>query len=267
MRPPKIKKTQIVFGQNFDLTLKTIYSRKSCPTTYVRNSDSVGEIISKHGCRVMYVKGIKKGISIFNMVRYDVEKYRKVYVIDFDVYPETTRKINPCFNSNKKLILTDMQHAYWRVAYLNKIISEKTYNYGINKEYKILRNQALSVLGTPKYYEEWKNGKPTGKTVIFKQEDEELRRIYHLIRYECCRITEEISDKLKDDWVEWNTDGIVYVDTPKNRKIAEAILTKENMLFVHKTPTVKEKKALYLRRERAITSAKKSGVSNESTLR
>jgi hypothetical protein len=39
------------------------------------------------------------------------------------------------------------------------------------------------------------------------------------------------------------------------------------MLFVHKTPTVKEKKALYLRRERAITSAKKSGVSNESTLR
>jgi len=263
MKPVKIKKTEIVFGKDFDFALKTIYARKSCPAVWVRKTDSVGEIVSHKGSRIMFVKGVKKGISIFSMVKKEVEKYRKEYAIEYDVFPETTRKINHHFHSNRKLILTDMKHAYWRVAYLNKIISEDTYNFGKKKEYKILRNQALSVLGTPKYYEEWKNGQPTGRTEMFKQEDEELRRIYHFIRYECCRITESISEKLKDDWQEWNTDGIIYVDTAKNRQIAETILNRENMLFVHKAPP-KRKKPSTCGGKGLLQTSKKSGVSNES---
>ena len=270
MKSLKITKTKIVFGNSFDLALKTIYSRKSCPTVWVRKTDNIGEVISQYGSRIMYVKGVKKGINIFNLVKRDVERYRKEYVIDFDLFPETTRKINPNFSSKRKLILTDMKHAYWRVAYLNDIISEDTYNFGKKKEYKILRNQSLSVLGTPKYYEEWKNGQPTGRTQMFKQEDEELRRIYHFIRYECCRITESISDKLKNDWMEWNTDGIVYVDTPRNRKIAETILNRENMLFVHKAPPVKKSKKktpLNLHREGASMLLKKRIVKNQAKVK
>lgn len=270
MRPIKITKTEIVFGDSFDLAIKTIYSRKSCPTVWVRKTENIGEIISQYGSRIMFVKGVKKGINIFNMVKADVEKYRNQYVIDYDVMPETTRGQNFAFNSKAKLILTDMKHAFWRVAYLNKIISDKTYDFGKKRQYKLLRNQSLSVLGTPKYYEEWKNGQPTGRTQMLKSEDAELRRIYNFIRYECVRITEEICNKLKNDWKEWNTDGVVYVDTPRNRKIAETILNRESMLFVHKAPPGKKRKRkspLDLRRERALMLLKKRMVKNQAKVK
>jgi hypothetical protein len=66
---------------------------------------------------------------------------------------------NKSYNQKNKTIGVDLNHAYWRVAYLKNYITESTYNRGLESDkFKQIRLSALSSLGRSKTYDVYKNG-------------------------------------------------------------------------------------------------------------
>ena len=117
-----------------------------------------------------------------------------------------------------KMAACDLNHAYWRIAYLNGVISKKTYLQGLPARFKAMRLAALSTLGGGKTYRVIENGVITDKTEIL-QGDEKLRRVYEMIRLQCYAHMHNIRKRLGDAFIAYRTDCIYYYDTPKNRSI------------------------------------------------
>ena len=79
---------------------------------------------------------------------------------------------------------TDLDHAYWRIAYIKNYISKKTYEYGLDEKAKALRLATISILGREKKYLEYKDGVLVGE-VIRQAKDERLHDIFLDVRYSC----------------------------------------------------------------------------------
>ena len=98
-------------------------------------------------------------IFLFNLVACDVRKFLKT-----NPFVELPPKKDVTFYSytydleEGSLTGTDLDHAYWRIAYAKGYISKKTYNYGLDETAKPLRLATLSVLGREKVFEKWENG-------------------------------------------------------------------------------------------------------------
>jgi hypothetical protein len=219
------------FDIYFERIKKNPYHR---PFLYWIGSEGNGDIIDYYGRRTVYIKKQYKGIFLFKQVKNNFQKFidEGNEIILGTVHP--SRKQNFRFNKPGKLVLTDINHAYWRIAFVNGIISKKLYESGLaQEEYKLVRNMAMSTCGTEKKYKVVRKGVVTDKTVTIRSENKQLREIYTFIRYECYRIMNDLTVALGGDWVEYNTDGIKYLDTAKNRKIVERFLKREKMLFKH----------------------------------
>ena len=106
-------------------------------------------------------------IFLFSLVQQDVKKFVK----DMD-YIELPPKVNVTeFNYDYdhtlgKLTGTDLNHAFWRIAYLKSYISHKTYEHGLVEKAKALRLATLSVLGREKKYDKYENGTKIEEVVI-----------------------------------------------------------------------------------------------------
>jgi hypothetical protein len=239
MRPWPVHTTVLTYF-DFDTALRILYLNKK-KLLVKKEKNGVSEVITPWGRRTMFIKSKQRGLYFFSMVRRDVEKFIKDYEVPDlkDLYGVvcTPRSVNKKFSGKGKLALTDIKHAYWRIARTNEIISDATYNRGIKKEYKEVRNKALATMGTEKKYELYRQRKtrdgfePTGEMVVYRPKNEEIRKVYEFIRHRCYKMMYDLSHLLGKDWSEYNTDGITYLDTPKNRKLVERYLTKENMLF------------------------------------
>ena len=159
----------------------------------------------------------KKGMFLFGMVRKDVNAYLKKKEIRL---PKRYGQIE--YNENlddipENVTGTDLNHAYWRIALNLDIISERTYYKGLNDEFKEVRLAALSTLGGKKKYQKIRNGVITNDYFIVEG-DEDLRKVYTLIRLTCYRYMTQVKKMLGKDFLCYKTDCIYYVDTETNRK-------------------------------------------------
>jgi hypothetical protein len=172
-----------------------------------------------------------KLICLFSMVLKDVTNFLNV-----NPYINIPPKVNTAeFNyfyddSFGKLTATDLDHAFWRIAYVKGYITKKTYNKGLPTSGKAIRLASLSVLGRGKKFDRYVDGVFV-ENVEVKKPDTTLQKVYVDIRYSCYYMMYEISQLLKDDFESWRTDCIYYRDTPENRKIVHNYFEEREMLF------------------------------------
>jgi hypothetical protein len=126
-------------------------------------------------------------------------------------------------NFRGKITATDIDHAYWRIAYLNGILTAKTYKKGLLLKDKALRLAALANLSSSKEYRVIKDGIITEKTVVLKY-DPILQKVYNNIRYTCYEHMHILADLLGEEFICYKTDCIYYRDTPKNRELVQTYL-------------------------------------------
>jgi hypothetical protein len=148
-------------------------------------------------------KKVTSGMWVFRSVMSDVREFiadKRIKALDRLPVNFWNQKL---LDYNGKITATDVNHAYWRIAYMQGAISEKTYTKGLLIKDKAIRLAALANLASSKEYQVIKDGKMTGKTIVLKY-DPILQKVYNNIRYK--------------------TDCIYYVDKPENRKMVQEYL-------------------------------------------
>ena len=175
-------------------------------------------------------KIFRKGMFLFGMVRRDAKLYVESTKIKL---PKKHNQIeyNQTTDPNKldKITGTDINHAYWRIAYNLGIISEKTYIKGLPDEFKSVRLSALSTMGAPKKYQIIKKGVVTNKFLEVKG-DPLLQEAYILIRYTCFKYMNKVKRMLGKDFLCYKTDCIYYVDSKDNRKKVNEFFEKNELM-------------------------------------
>lgn len=177
-------------------------------------------------------KTFKKGMFLFGMVRKDVkiflQKNKNIKL------PKQYRQIEYRGELNEdmlgKVTGTDLNHAYWRIAYNLGIISDRTYEKGLNDEFKSIRLAALSTLGAKKKYRIIENGEMTNRYHIVDG-DEVFRKVYTLIRYTCYKYMSQMKKSLGEDFLCYKTDAIYYIDNKENRKKVKDFFKEKDLLM------------------------------------
>ena len=172
----------------------------------------------------------KKGMFLFGMVRKDANLYLKKKTIRL---PKRYGQIE--FNDDlefddERITGTDLNHAYWRIAYNLGIISENTYQRGIPDKFKEVRLAALSTLGGKKKYNKITEGVITEDLLVIEG-DEDLRKVYTLIRYTCYKYMTQVKKMLGKDFVCYKTDCIYYIDSERNRKLVVDFFKEKDLLM------------------------------------
>jgi hypothetical protein len=186
-------------------------------------------------------KKMQDGMWVFRSVLNDV----KDYIFDKRIKSKERLPVN-FWNPDKgnvrcKVTATDVDHAYWRIAYLNGIISKKTYEKGLLIKDKSLRLASLANLSSAKEYQIIKDGIITEKTVVMKY-DPILQKVYNNIRYTCYEHMIVMADLLGDDFICYKTDCIYYRDTKENKKIVQDYLDSVNLEWKQLVEVEKPKK-------------------------
>lgn len=144
----------------------------------------------------------------------------------------TNRFNYDCDVTDDNLTGTDINSAYWTIAYKMGIISQRTYTLAGADDFKVVRLAALAVLGKDKPFLKYEKGKPLkNEYVVIKDPVAGLQDLYRAIRYTCYLHMDAIAELLGNDFECYKTDCIYYKDTPKNRKIVHNYLSKEGFSF------------------------------------
>lgn len=187
------------------------------------------------------VKSYTRGMFLFGMVRKDAKAFIKSGKTIKVPKKYPTNEYNDNFDKfGFKMGGTDLNHAYWRIAFNLGIISKSTYQKGLDDDFKVVRLSALSTMGKGKDYFVIKDGKVTNEVVKIGY-DEDMDNLYKAIRYTCFKYMQILKKMLKDDFICYRTDCIYYVDTPENRKMVREYLKEQNMSMkqlyaIKKTP-------------------------------
>jgi len=191
---------------------------------YIREGDFVHEIVWD-GISYMFPRAGKskmlKYIYIFRMTRTDAKYFLKSGIKLKRIKQYPSNYMNDSFNKfGEKLTATDLNNAYWRIAYNLGIITLNTYTSGLGDEKKMFRLAALSTLGRGNNYYVIKNGVVTNE-VIRVAHNKDLANLYNYIRNTCFKYMQTLMEMLKKDFVAYRTDCIYYVDTPENRLLVK----------------------------------------------
>jgi hypothetical protein len=208
---------------------------KNCKSDfYVRMGSECHELVFDGQHRVYQTESKnfpKRYIFLFYSVQRDAKKFLVKNPIIYVSPKVEVAKYNYNYDHTKGVITgTDLDHAFWRIAYIKNYISKKTYNYGLDDKAKALRLATLSVLGREKVFDKYENGVLVDK-VVTKKLDPHLQSVYKDIRYSCYYMMYELSVLLGDEFDCWRTDCIYYRDTPENRKIVHDYFEEREMLF------------------------------------
>jgi hypothetical protein len=171
----------------------------------------------------------KKGMFLFGMVRKDVKEYLKTNKINLPTkygQVEYNKELNEDLFG--KITATDLNHAYWRIAYNLGIISDNTYSKGLNDDFKAVRLAALSTMGANKKYQKIKNGKLLDEYKVVYGDDN-LKDVYKLIRLTCYKYMNKVKRMLGKDFLCYKTDCIYYIDTQYNRKIVRDFFIEKDL--------------------------------------
>ena len=230
---------------NQEEKLKRIYSKTKVDRFYNKLVQGKGNFLVRFGseCNELIFDNVhnvfatannnfdKKLICLFNMVYLDVKNF-----LNINPYIDIPPKVNTTeFNYNYDdeigtLTATDLDHAFWRIAYVKGYITKKTYTKGLPTSGKAIRLASLSILGRGKKFDRYVNGVFI-EQIVAKKSDETLQKVYVDIRYSCYYMMYELSQILGNDFESWKTDCIYYRDTPENRKIVHNYFEEREMLF------------------------------------
>jgi len=119
-------------------------------------------------------------------------------------------------DSHGEITGTDVNSAYWVIAYNLGIISKELFEKCNKPTHKVVRLASLAVLGRVFTYEKYESGKKTSNLIIESQ-DARLKSLYRAIRYKCYEMMGELAIVLGKDFEAYRTDCIYYRDTPANR--------------------------------------------------
>lgn len=172
----------------------------------------------------------KKKIYLFNTVKMQVLKWLNNNDIDM---PENVNSIEYNYDydiDDGVLAGTDINHAYWRIAYIKGLINEKTYIQGLDSDCKALRLATLSVLGREKRFDKYKNGQ-LEKSFISQKENTELKNVFKYIRLSCFNYMKEASELVGNDFYSWKTDCIYYRDNESNVKLISDYFDSKNLTY------------------------------------
>lgn len=203
--------------------LNTIKQRKG--KAYFREGSFSDEIIWQ-GRKFLFPspkKRIAKGMWVFRSVIIDVQTYvmhnriKTIERLPVNKWNEKARSFRG------KITATDVDHAYWRVAYLDGIITKSTYLKGLEIKDKSLRLAALANLSSSKEYKVIEDGVITKKTIVLKF-NPIFQKVYNNIRYTCYEHMNNIAKMLGDDFICYKTDCIYYKDTEENRLMVQTYL-------------------------------------------
>jgi hypothetical protein len=220
--------TKIMNKDRKDNMIEVIKNRKD--TAYYREGSFITEIILGKTKYIFPYSKMNKGMWIFRSVILSAQKYVNVNIIDKKPYYPVNFN-NVFFNqSYYDITATDINHAYWRIAYLMGVISKKLYDKGLLIEDKGLRLASLSNLSSKKEYQIIKNGEITEEYKTLRY-NEVLHTVYNNIRYTCYEHMTNIANLLGEDFICYKTDCIYYTDSLKNREIVHNYLTLNNLLF------------------------------------
>ena len=200
---------------------------------YIRRGSECNELIYDNQHRVFSTE--KRNfpndmIFLFYSVQQNCKKFLDQY--PFIILPKKVpvSEFNYTYDDSHGVITgTDLDHAFWRIAYVKGYIEEKTYLRGLDDRAKALRLATLAVLGREKKYDKYIGGEYV-ETVVGKVKDQQLQIVYKDIRYSCYYMMYELSQMLGDDFECWKTDCIYYRDTPKNREIVHNYFNERKML-------------------------------------
>lgn len=172
----------------------------------------------------------KRGMFLFGMVKSDAKKFLEGH--DNIKLPKKYPQIEYRYEIKniRKVTGTDLNHAYWRIAYNLGIISEMTYLKGLNDDFKSVRLAALSTLGANKKYFKIVDGEITDQVHIVYG-NESLQDVYRLIRYTCYKYMNEVKKILGSEFLAYKTDCIYYIDNAKNRKLVSNFFDEKGLLM------------------------------------
>lgn len=203
---------------------------------YIKRGTFTNEIVWGSYSYIMPCMGkrsqaaFKKGMFLFGMVRSDAKRYlHKNPIIQL---PKKYAQIE--YNGRLdeallgKVTGTDLNHAYWRIALNLKIISERTYEKGLDNRFKSVRLAALSTLGANKKYLKIRHGEITKEVYLIKG-DELLQKVYSLIRLTCYKYMAQIKKMLGSDFLAYKTDCIYYCDTKENRQLVRNFFKEKDL--------------------------------------
>ena len=172
----------------------------------------------------------KKKIYLFNNVKQQVTKWLKENVV-FLPDEINSIKYNYDYDTDEGTMCgTDLNHAYWRIAYLYGMINEKTYIAGLDTECKALRLATLSVLGREKKFDNYEKGE-IKQSYVYQKENVDLKNVFKFIRLTCFSFMKEASDLLGDDFFAWKTDCIYYRENLKNIKMVQDYFDQFNLTY------------------------------------
>ena len=172
----------------------------------------------------------KKKIYLFNSVKQQTTKWLKNNSV---FLPEELNSIkyNYDYDTDEGTMCgTDLNHAYWRIAYLYGMINEKTYIAGLDTECKALRLATLSVLGREKKFDNYEKGE-IKESYVYQKENVDLKNVFKFIRLTCFSFMKEASDLLGDDFFAWKTDCIYYRENLKNIKMVQDYFDQYNLTY------------------------------------
>lgn len=225
--------------------LKRIYSKTKVDRFYNKLVVGEGNFLIRFGseCNELIFDNVhnvfatanknfdNKLLCLFNMVQKDVRNF-----LNINPYIDIPPKVNTIeFNykyddSYGTITATDLDHAFWRIAYVKGYITKKTYEKGLVPSGKAIRLASLSVLGRGKKFDRYVKGK-FFETIVTKEPDKTLQKVYVDIRLSCYYMMYELSKILKEDFESWKTDCIYYRDTPKNRELVQNYFEEREMMF------------------------------------
>lgn len=175
----------------------------------------------------------KKGLFLFGLVKKDFDKW-----LQKNTSPAFLENYRPTLIINKttksKVYSYDINHAYWRIAYINGYISENTYNHGLrlkdaDTNMKQLYCMALSVQGAAKTLDGYIGDAKTGNKITI-QKNPIHRDIYTDIRNRTYKIMDELAYMLGNDFISYNVDCISFKNA-KNKTKVEKYLKSNNLTF------------------------------------
>jgi len=174
----------------------------------------------------------KKGIYLFGMVRKDA----KAFLANNPKFKLPKKNPSIYYNPDYRegydgaITATDLNHAYWRIAFNLGIISERTYNHGLDESLKATRLAALSTMGMPKKYYMIKDGVLTDEMIAVGGDDK-IAELYILIRHTCFNYMMDIRKILGDGFLAYKTDCVYYAATTENKRVVREYMGKKGLLY------------------------------------
>lgn len=223
-----------IYKKNLGSRKRTFFvDNKRAEKNIVVNGKNVAKLKRRNGISLLSQQDSKSILSLFASVKKSVNKY--IVTNDFNI-PLTPKKYNSVFVNRtlfdsipigSQFYYIDVKHCYWRIAFLQGIITEYYYNKVLEKpDLKLYRNMALACVIAGREREYY----PSGVFSHSIREDTALHeQIYKNIRHTAWNIFgrlcfEQIGE---EECLGYYTDGILVF--PKDLPIVKTVLARHKL--------------------------------------